>query len=83
MIAARDKLWPRHPEEGEQERREREEKERTERRRRAKERQQKLMEEFASRQKQFMQRTMETGKRNLLLHPHQPSAAFFCWPNFS
>lgn len=62
MIATRERLWPRHPEEGEEERRQREEMERTERRRRAKERQQKLMEEFASRQKQFMERAMETGK---------------------
>uniref|UniRef100_A0A0A9XB67 E3 ubiquitin-protein ligase n=2 Tax=Lygus hesperus TaxID=30085 RepID=A0A0A9XB67_LYGHE len=65
VISTREKLWPRHPEEGEKERHEREERERTERRRRAKERQQKLMEEFASRQKQFMQRTMETDEENM------------------
>ncbi|XP_039300953.1 E3 ubiquitin-protein ligase Ubr3-like, partial [Nilaparvata lugens] len=60
VIAVRERLWPRQPEEGEAERREREERERGERRRRAKERQQKLMEEFASQQKQFMERTLET-----------------------
>lgn len=44
------------------ERKEREERERAERRRKAKERQQKLMDEFASKQKQFMEKAMETGK---------------------
>lgn len=66
VLSTRDKLWPRHPEEGEEERREREERERTERRRRAKERQQKLMEEFAFRQKQFMEKAMETGRKKLI-----------------
>ncbi|XP_014242045.1 E3 ubiquitin-protein ligase Ubr3 isoform X2 [Cimex lectularius] len=65
VISTREKLWPRHPEEGEEERREREERERTERRRRAKERQQKLMEEFASRQKQFMAQAMETDEEGM------------------
>ncbi|XP_073970772.1 ubr3 ubiquitin ligase isoform X1 [Rhodnius prolixus] len=65
VIATRERLWPRHPEEGEEERRQREEMERTERRRRAKERQQKLMEEFASRQKQFMERAMETDEEGM------------------
>ncbi|CAH1395459.1 unnamed protein product [Nezara viridula] len=65
VLSTRDKLWPRHPEEGEEERREREERERTERRRRAKERQQKLMEEFAFRQKQFMEKAMETDEEGM------------------
>lgn len=56
----RNRLWPRKPEEGEEETREREAREREERRRRAKERQQKLMAEFASKQKEFMERAMET-----------------------
>ncbi|RZF33108.1 hypothetical protein LSTR_LSTR013279 [Laodelphax striatellus] len=60
VVAVRERLWPRQPEEGEAERRDREERERGERRRRAKERQQKLMEEFASQQKQFMEKTLET-----------------------
>ncbi|GLG92566.1 Uncharacterized protein GBIM_00221 [Gryllus bimaculatus] len=62
---ARDRLWPRKPEEGEEEAREREAREREERRRRAKERQQKLMAEFASKQKEFMERAMETDEEAL------------------
>lgn len=63
MIQTKECLWPKKPEEGEVERKEREERERAERRRKAKDRQQKLMEEFASKQKQFMEKAMETGDK--------------------
>uniref|UniRef100_A0A1B6CS83 E3 ubiquitin-protein ligase n=1 Tax=Clastoptera arizonana TaxID=38151 RepID=A0A1B6CS83_9HEMI len=65
VIQTKERLWPRHPEEGEAERREREERERGERRRKAKERQQKLIEEFASKQKQFMEKAMETDEEGM------------------
>lgn len=55
----RNKLWLKQPE-CEWEQKHREILEREERRRRAKERQQKLMAEFASKQKQFMEKAMET-----------------------
>ncbi|XP_066595206.1 E3 ubiquitin-protein ligase Ubr3 [Prorops nasuta] len=59
IIETRNKLWPRM-QECEDEQREREQREREERRKRAKERQKRLMAEFANKQKQFMEKAMKT-----------------------
>ncbi|XP_017785571.1 PREDICTED: E3 ubiquitin-protein ligase UBR3 isoform X2 [Nicrophorus vespilloides] len=59
----KNRLWPKQ-EEGEEEQIQRENKEREERRRRAKERQRQLMQEFANKQKQFMESAMETETEN-------------------
>lgn len=61
ITETRNKLWPR-TKECEDAHREREHREREERRKRAKERQQKLMAEFANKQKQFMKKAMETDE---------------------
>ncbi|KAI4500168.1 hypothetical protein M0802_004585 [Mischocyttarus mexicanus] len=59
IIESRNKLWPRK-QDCEDVQREREHREREDRRKRAKERQQKLMAEFANKQKQFMEKAMKT-----------------------
>lgn len=60
IVETKNKLWPRM-QECEDEQRERELREKEERRRRAKEHQQKVMEDFANKQRQFMEKAMETG----------------------
>lgn len=61
IASTKEKLWPKKQEERDEEREEREAREREERRRKAKDRQQKLMAEFATKQKQFMEKARETG----------------------
>lgn len=67
IVETRNKLWPRMKE-FEDAQREREHREREDRRKRAKERQQKLMAEFANKQKQFMKKAMETGSFSGIFH---------------
>jgi len=61
VAAVREQLWSKQATEGEEEQRAREELDREERRKRARERQQRLMAEFANQQKDFMAKAMETG----------------------